>query len=79
MNTPSDTTIFPQSKPTKRISARNKGNSSTVKVIFSSHTAESNPEFIQVISLGFPENETLDEAENDIEQLTRNSLQDRDE
>lgn len=78
MNTSSDTTVFLQSEPTKYISTHDKGDSSTVEIVCSSHTTESNQEFIQIISLGIPDNETLDEAENDMEQLTQHSLQDWD-
>ena len=72
--------FFVNSRPDESISTHNEGTSFTVSVIMSSSTTQSiETEAKKIINLGIPDNESLEDAEKDMEQLTQNSLKDWDE
>lgn len=72
--------IFLTSRPTEPLSTNNEGISFTVQIVLTTqNTQTTEQESKKIISLGIPDNESLIDAENDMEQLTQNSLKDWDD
>lgn len=49
---------------------------STIEVILSSSTTQTRQDPQEIISLGIPDNEAIDDAERDMDKLTQNALKD---
>ena len=75
-----DDDVFLSSRPAEPLSTNNEGTSFTVQIVLiTQNTQVTEQESKKIISLGIPDNESLADAENDMEQLTQNSLKDWDD
>jgi len=80
MNQVFEDDIFLTSHPTEPLSTHNEGISFTVEIILTTQTTQiTEQESKQIISLGIPDNESLEDAERDMDQITQNSLKDWDD
>lgn len=72
--------IFLSSRPTEPLSTNNEGISFTVQIVLTTQNTQTTEQKSKnIISLGISDNESLIDAENDMEQLTQNSLKDWDD